>query len=101
MVVTPTERHLTELVGPLGLLTVDPGKAERLAESLAGTFLPMSVTEVEREMSLSRADVAAIVAMGPSSRHVDEATLAAVIASLPDPAIVTLSVLVSEYRRVT
>ncbi len=40
VVVTPAADHLAELVGPLGLLSVDPAKAERLAGSLGRTWSP-------------------------------------------------------------
>lgn len=101
VVVTPTERHLIELIGPLEMLTVGPRKSERLAESLATCFRRVDVIHLEVPMTLRRSDVASVVGMGPSARHVDPATLAARIAALPEPLTVTLSVLVSEFRKAT
>ena len=41
VVVTPAADHLGELVGPLGLLRVDPDKADRLAASLEPHLRPV------------------------------------------------------------
>src|SRR6202044_3128376 len=38
LVVTPSPGHLAELAGPLGLLSVDPRKDERLAGTLGPYF---------------------------------------------------------------
>lgn len=65
---TPTERHLRELVESLGLLTVDPRKAERLATQLAAYALVDRVL-VEHPLELSAQDVRDVVAMGPSAHH--------------------------------
>src|SRR5919206_373512 len=40
VVVTPAADHLAELVGPLGLLTVDPAKADRLTAALGPHLRP-------------------------------------------------------------
>ena len=40
LVVTPTDRHLAEIVGPLNLLGVDPCKSQRLDEQLGPYFDP-------------------------------------------------------------
>ena len=88
---TPTPRHLAELVGPLGLITVDPRKEERLARDLA-RFRLRDRKLVERRLVLSADEVRTAVAMGPSARHVDPA-------ALPDMAgEVTLSVTVAGYE---
>lgn len=90
VVVTPTPRHLAELVGPLGLVTVDPDKDARLERQLAG-YRRLSQEGVERRLVLSADAVRDAVAMGPSARHVDPA-------ALPDLAgEVTLSVRVAVY----
>jgi 23S rRNA (guanine745-N1)-methyltransferase len=92
VVVTPTERHLAELVSTLGLLTVDERKQERLAAEL-GPHLDLE-RRVEREwaLRLEPVDAANAVAMGPSGRHVE-----------PDPSgsssSVTASLAISIYRR--
>lgn len=96
---TPTTRHLAELVGPLGLLSVPDEKADRLDAQLAGAFELKGRTPIEHAMFLSREEAAQLVRMGPSAWHVDEEALAQGLAALPDPLTVTASVTVSVYRR--
>lgn len=96
VVVTPTARHLGELVGPLGMVRVDPDKDRRLAESLADTFTRVEHTLVEFPMKLSRTDVTNVIAMGPSAFH-GTPTDDPRIAALPDTTEVTASVTVSTY----
>ncbi|MGC4990173.1 putative RNA methyltransferase [Nocardia salmonicida] len=96
VVVTPTARHLGELIGPLGMVSVDPDKDRRLADSLSGTFTRAEHTLVEFPMKLSRPDVTNVVAMGPSAFHGTPADDPR-IAALPDITEVTASVTVSTY----
>jgi 23S rRNA (guanine745-N1)-methyltransferase len=97
--VTPDPAHLAELRRPLGLLTVDPGKPERLAEALAGRLVTVDRVSVERDMQLTRSDVLALVRMGPSARHLESDRLAAAVDSLPQISSVTLAVTVSVLER--
>ncbi|MER7415410.1 putative RNA methyltransferase [Micromonospora peucetia] len=92
LVVTPAEDHLTELVGALGLLRVDPAKADRVAESLGGHFTPSTSTVHRRELALTGPEVATLVGMGPSAWHTDPAGLAARVAALAEPVRVTVAV---------
>nr|WP_278263236.1 methyltransferase domain-containing protein [Nocardia sp. AG03] len=96
VVVTPTDRHLGELIGPLGMVRVDPDKDRRLAESLSATFTRIEHTLIEFPMKLTRADVTNVVAMGPSAFH-GTPTDDPRIAALPDTTEVTASVTVSVY----
>ena len=89
LVATPAAGHLAELVGPLGLLTVDPRKAERVADTLGGRFHEAGMWPLELSLRLSHAEVTALVAMGPSSRHADHETLAKRISGLAEPVPVT------------
>jgi 23S rRNA (guanine745-N1)-methyltransferase len=98
LIITPTSDHLNELIGPLGLLTVDPHKEERLAEKLVPYFEVNNRHEHRSTLSLDHKTVGAVVAMGPSSWHTDSATLAARIGLLPDPMPVTLAVTLSLFR---
>lgn len=100
VVLTPTERHLQELIGTLGMVRVDERKVERLESSTAGYFTPSGHTEVEFTMDLSHADVLDLVGMGPSARHLTSADLAAAVANLPATTPVTVSATVSTYRTV-
>uniref|UniRef100_UPI0035712055 methyltransferase domain-containing protein n=1 Tax=Nocardia niigatensis TaxID=209249 RepID=UPI0035712055 len=97
VVVTPTARHLGELIEPLGMVSVDAAKENRLAESLGERFELVGRDAVEYEMALSHEDVANVAAMGPSAFHLAEGR-AERIAALPDPMPVTASVTISVYR---
>jgi len=98
LVVSPTSRHLRELVAALGLLSVDEDKERRIEEKLSPWFGRTDQTEVEFTLRLSRADAAAVVAMGPNAWHTDPAALATALDALPEPVGVTGSVLLSTYR---
>jgi 23S rRNA (guanine745-N1)-methyltransferase len=89
VVVTPTPRHLEELVTSLELVTVDERKPERLARALGE---PERERLVEERLELSRDDVRALIAMGPSARHVDADAVARAAET-------TLSVRVAVYGR--
>jgi 23S rRNA (guanine745-N1)-methyltransferase len=95
--VTPTTRHLYELVGPLGLLSVPDDKEDRLDEQLASQFRLTERRGVEHAMFLTRDEAAQIVRMGPSAWHVDEQSLEARLSALPDPLTVTVSVTLSRF----
>lgn len=99
VVVTPNRGHLVELVSAVGMLTVQERKRERLESKLGTLFEAAGETAVERTLVLDHADVAALVAMGPSARHLNEQQVAERVAALPDPLAVTLSVTVATYRR--
>jgi 23S rRNA (guanine745-N1)-methyltransferase len=92
VVVTPTERHLAELVEELGLLTVDERKDERLAAALDDHLDVERRAEHEWPLDLAPNDVAGVVAMGPSARHPTRDAHAA--PTTP----VTASVTISTYR---
>jgi 23S rRNA (guanine745-N1)-methyltransferase len=97
VVVTPAAEHLAELVGPLGLLTVDPDKADRLAAGLGPHLRPVGTTPHRDRLVLDHAAVRTLVGMGPHARHLDEAELAARIASLPPQVPVTVAVDVGSW----
>lgn len=92
VVVTPTERHLAELVEELGLLKVDERKRERLGATLDAHFDLGRRVEREWSLQLAPTDVANAVAMGPSARHVKPA-------KCEEPTPVTASVTISTYRK--
>jgi 23S rRNA (guanine745-N1)-methyltransferase len=89
LVVTPAARHLQELVGPLGLLTVDPRKPERVADAIGERFRPAGTWPLELPMRLAHGEITALVAMGPSARHTDPEDLRKRISALPEPVLVT------------
>jgi 23S rRNA (guanine745-N1)-methyltransferase len=97
LVVTPTAAHLRELVGPLGLIGVDPGKQRRLDDTLGVVLGPADTRRIEYPMRLDHAAATAAVLMGPSARHLDPVVLAGRVAALPEPVEVTASATVSVY----
>lgn len=99
VVLTPTERHLAELVDLLGMVRVDDRKVERLGAAMSGRFDRTDVRDVEYPMSLTHDDLTRLVGMGPSARHLTPERLATSIADLPREYPVTASVTVSTYRR--
>jgi 23S rRNA (guanine745-N1)-methyltransferase len=98
LVVTPGPDHLSELIGPLGLLSVDERKAERLAGTLGPHFDLITGRELRRRMELDRRAAGTLAAMGPSAWHAEPDSLADLLAQLPDPVEVTLALTVSQLR---
>ncbi len=99
IIAIPIDRHLVELRGSLGLLEVDRNKEQRVAHALNPFF-----TRVERRfcrwnMELNHQQMMYLVGMGPSARHIDPATLAARVATLPPAVSVTGAVDIHVYSR--
>ncbi len=97
--VTPSPRHLGPLVEPLGLLSIDERKTERMDAALAGYFKFDSRQEIEAEAVLTHDEVATLVGMGPSAHHVPAELLRERLRQLPDPLPAPLSFVLSTYRR--
>lgn len=97
LAVTPTNRHLYELVGPLGLLSVPDDKEDRLDAQLGGRLALVSRHTIEYAMFLTRDEAGQLARMGPSAWHVDEWALTEAIERLPEPLTVTVSVSLSRY----
>lgn len=97
VLVTPTERHLAELVASGALLTVDERKEDRLAEMTRGLFDLADRLVVEYSLRLSEREAQAIAAMGPSAHHGERREKAQGL-PLRWPATVTVSAVVSTYR---
>lgn len=97
VVVTPTARHLSELVAAVGLVRVDERKEERLARQLEA-FDAIASSSIEYSVALSRSEAIDDVLMGPSGHHASESEIATAIASLPEPVVATVSVVVSVFR---
>jgi 23S rRNA (guanine745-N1)-methyltransferase len=98
LVVTPAADHLTELVAALGLLRVDPDKAERVAGSLGEWFTATGTTIHRRTLTLTHAEVRTLVGMGPSAWHAEGDRLTAAVAALPEAVTVTAAVELSTHR---
>lgn len=106
IVVTPTPDHLRELVTPLGLISVDTQKQQRLESALSPWFALTASTPYECVFSLGEAELMALVSMGPSARHLKDVELSRRVGLLleessnrPPARSVTVSVLISIYRR--
>jgi 23S rRNA (guanine745-N1)-methyltransferase len=97
VVLTPAPDHLAELVGPLGLLRVDPDKPARLAATLGQALQPVAVTAHRERLQLDRTAVRALVGMGPHARHLDPAALDRALSALPEPVGVTVAVDVATW----
>jgi len=98
IVATPTPHHLRELVEGLGLLTVDEDKPERLARTLEPDFEQTAEQTVEAPLVLRRAEIAAVVGMGPSAYHVTDEELTERMEGLEEPVHTALSVRLSVWR---
>lgn len=89
VVVTPDTDHLAEL-GSAGLLSVDPRKPARLAETLGEAFERVHSTRLRYPMALTADDVRRVIGMGPAGHHARPAAPAG-------PRDVTASFVISVY----
>jgi 23S rRNA (guanine745-N1)-methyltransferase len=100
VVATPLPAHLAELGRLVGGIGIDPRKPERLAASFRG-FERLASREVTRRIALRHEEVHAVMAMGPSARHLSDDQLDRAIARLPGRVDATMSVEISVHRTVT
>ncbi|QXU54881.1 putative RNA methyltransferase [Rhodococcus sp. LW-XY12] len=100
VVATPTSEHLRELVALPGMVSVDDRKTERLSSALSGRFERTGRTDVRFTAALPCEALGLVAGMGPSAHHVTSDRRAELLASLPDPFEVTVSVTVTSWRRV-
>src|ERR1035441_452857 len=89
IVVRPAPAHLHQLSSVLGMLAVDPRKGERLRAQLSTGLSNDRAVELLFDMELTRADVEALVMMGPSAHHVAAEELGRHLGRLADSATVT------------
>jgi 23S rRNA (guanine745-N1)-methyltransferase len=89
IVATPAPGHLRELREPLGMIGIDERKAERLADAYRD-YAANEIGAVRYQLRLDRDEVAAVVAMGPSARHIGAGDLAGRIGGLPSPFMITV-----------
>ena len=101
VVATPGPAHLTEIVGPLGLLHVAEGKTERLEQQLEGRFALAEHRDVEYTVELEPREVETLVTMGPSAWHTDRVATSERIAATGGAVTVTVSARVAAYRSTT
>lgn len=98
LTVNPTPQHLSELVQPLGLLSVDTDKETRMAGTLGAWFRVEHAVEHRVALRLDHGQVRSLVGMGPSARHLDRDRLAARVATLPEPVEVTAACQLTVWR---
>lgn len=97
-IAAPGAAHLRELREQLGLIGIDQRKQERIADAFRD-YTRVGETGVRFELELDRAGVGALVAMGPSARHIAPAELAGRVAAMPAAVAVTVDVQVSAWHR--
>jgi 23S rRNA (guanine745-N1)-methyltransferase len=97
VIVTPTPEHQIELRDRLGLLAVDPDKADRLAQTMDARFARAGRVDVRHVMRLPRDDVDRLIRMGPSAYHLPDDRRRASIRGLGEVCDVTLAVTVSVF----
>ncbi len=97
IVATPGPEHLAEPRRSLGLIGIDERKSARLAEAYGG-YASTAARPVRYELRLGHDELADLVAMGPSARHIAADDLAARVAALPAPVTVTVDVEVRSYQ---
>jgi 23S rRNA (guanine745-N1)-methyltransferase len=98
LVITPAPEHLAELISPLGLLSVDERKRERLEDNLGPHFSLERESEHRGVMTLTHHDLAALAGMGPTAWHADQDAMNERIARLPDPMPVTMAATLTVLR---
>jgi 23S rRNA (guanine745-N1)-methyltransferase len=98
LIVTPTNRHLTELIPLLGMLGVDARKQDRLDAKVSGDFALAAVTDYEESLTLTRIDAVTLAGMGPSAYHIPDEELKRRTAELKETTAVSVSVTISVYR---
>jgi 23S rRNA (guanine745-N1)-methyltransferase len=95
LIVTPAAEHLEELVGPLGLIGVDPDKEARLADQIAAALELVERRDVRWRVRLDHEGARTAAAMGPSAFHVSPQELDERVAALPQQVDVTAAVTIS------
>ncbi|HEY8503590.1 MAG TPA: hypothetical protein VIL46_03350, partial [Gemmataceae bacterium] len=98
LVVTPSPRHLAEIVAPLGLLQVDEAKERRMSDQFAGAFTLEARQECEYGFAPTPEDVRRLVGMGPSAWHSSAEEIRARLEKTVLPPAVTASFVLSLYR---
>jgi 23S rRNA (guanine745-N1)-methyltransferase len=97
-IAAPGPAHMGELRERLGLIGIDERKRERIADAFH-EYGQVGETGVRFDAKLDHADLTALVAMGPSARHIAPADLAGRVAPLPASVTVTIDVQVTAWRR--
>jgi 23S rRNA (guanine745-N1)-methyltransferase len=98
IVVTPRPDHLAALARPLGLLTVDPAKEDRLLAAFGARFVTATTEDLRWTLRLDRHAATELAGMGPGGHHIDADELTRRAATLPDELEVDAAITVTSYR---
>ncbi|MHC6593727.1 putative RNA methyltransferase [Arthrobacter sp. C152] len=85
VVVTPRPGHLAGIAAITGMLGIEEGKDNRLAESMAQHFEPGTSTDVDIALELTRREATDLAYMGPAGHHLDRDAIADRLAASPEP----------------
>ncbi|GGH92254.1 putative RNA methyltransferase [Arthrobacter liuii] len=85
VVVAPRTGHLAAIAAVAGMLGIEEGKDERLAEAMYGHFEPVNTFDVDIPLELTRAAAADLAFMGPAGHHLDRDEIAARLEDSPEP----------------
>ncbi|MCZ9880440.1 putative RNA methyltransferase [Arthrobacter sp. B2a2-09] len=77
IVVTPRDGHLGEIAERTGMLSIEPGKDERLAESMQEFFNLADTIQLDVDLKLDGRDIADVAFMGPAGHHLERSALLA------------------------
>ncbi|MCD4851023.1 methyltransferase domain-containing protein [Arthrobacter sp. AK01] len=69
VIVTPRPGHLAEIAARTGMLGIEEGKEERLAETMRGHFGSGTSDSLDIPLVLSGPEVADVAVMGPAGHH--------------------------------
>ena len=75
IVVTPRPGHLAEIAGLAGMLRIEEGKEERLAETMGGHFVLAAQQSLDLHLKLDETGAADLAFMGPAGHHADRQQL--------------------------
>lgn len=85
VVVTPRPGHLAGIARVTGMLGIEEGKDNRLAESMARDFEAATSADVDIPLLLTRREAADLAFMGPAGHHLDREAIAARLEDSPEP----------------
>ncbi|WP_285246110.1 putative RNA methyltransferase [Pseudarthrobacter sp. efr-133-R2A-89] len=98
VVVTPRPGHLAELAAVTGMLGIEEGKDDRLAEGMAGHFDLDSTSDVDIALTLTRGAAADLAFMGPAGHHLDPGHIAERLEGRPEPVTAGARFRLMEFR---
>lgn len=100
LTVTPGPGHLSELRATFGLLGVEDGKEQRLADTFGAAGLTSAAqVRVERVEPWTAADAISSVLMGPNAFHTSTEVIRSAADALDWPRSVTVSCVVTRWTR--